>query len=104
MEIRYLCRTVAEFTISSVPSLNFAVRESGHGFATYINDVMARCKVQKAILHCLSASVYNTKNPRSHTGEDPLQPQSITESVIYFNEELLDTHVVEAFQVYTICI
>ena len=80
-----------------------SVRESGHGFATYINDVMARCKVQKAILHCLSASVYNTRNPRASVspggGVDALHAQSITESIIHFNEEVLDSHVVEAFQV-----
>ena len=64
---------------------------------------MARCKVQKAILHCLSASVYNTRNPRpsaaSGCGVDALHAQTITESIIHFNEEILDSHVVEAFQV-----
>ncbi|XP_035686504.1 protein dopey-1-like isoform X1 [Branchiostoma floridae] len=35
------------------------VGESSRGFATYISDLLSRCKVQKAVLHCLLATVYS---------------------------------------------
>ncbi|XP_070567212.1 protein DOP1A-like [Ptychodera flava] len=37
------------------------VKESGKGTATFIKDLMSRCKVQKAILHCLLATVLNAR-------------------------------------------
>lgn len=33
------------------------VRESGHGFGNFITDLLSRCRVQKAIIHCLAATV-----------------------------------------------
>lgn len=41
------------------------VRESGRGSATFIIDLLMRCKVQKAVLYCLLATVSNAKRETS---------------------------------------
>uniref|UniRef100_A0ABM0MUJ4 Protein dopey-1-like n=1 Tax=Saccoglossus kowalevskii TaxID=10224 RepID=A0ABM0MUJ4_SACKO len=41
--------------------LVYVVKESGRGTATFIKDLLSRCKVQKAILHCLLATVLNAR-------------------------------------------
>ena len=56
-------------------------RDSGRGFATYISDVIARCKLQKTILHCLLASVYDAREQTSGG-----RRQHITEAIVHFNE------------------
>lgn len=38
------------------------VRESGHGFGNFITDLLSRCKVQKAIVHCLAATTKSNAN------------------------------------------
>lgn len=40
------------------------VKESGAGFGTYISDMFARCKVQKALLHCLLSTLYERTGVR----------------------------------------
>ena len=70
-------------------------KDSGRGFSTYISDLMSRCKVQKALLHCLLASVFNARlKPPGH--EESL---NITEAIISFNEENMDANTNETFQV-----
>lgn len=38
------------------------VRESGHGFGNFITDLLSRCKVQKAIVHCLAITTKSNAN------------------------------------------
>lgn len=40
------------------------VKESGAGFGTYISDMFSRCKVQKALLHCLLSTLYERTGVR----------------------------------------
>lgn len=41
------------------------VKESGAGFGTYISDMFSRCKVQKALLHCLLSTLYERTGVRT---------------------------------------
>lgn len=69
-------------------------KDSGKGFSTYIGDLLSRCKVQKALLHCLLASVYNARmKPLNHNN------QNLTEAIISFNEENMDANTNETFQI-----
>lgn len=54
------------------------VRESGHGFGNFITDLLSRCRVQKAIIHCLAATVNETcETPiSSRPSSDTLQSSS----------------------------
>ena len=58
-------------------------RDSGRGFATYISDVISRCKLQKTILHCLLASVYDAREKaKTKTQNGPF-----TEAIVSFNQQ-----------------
>ena len=70
-------------------------KDSGKGFATYINDLLSKCKTQKALLHCVLASVYNAR--RKAAGQD--MGGNFTEAIISFNEENMDANTNETFQV-----
>lgn len=37
------------------------MRDSGRSFVSYISDLLGRCKLQKALLHTLLASVYDAR-------------------------------------------
>ena len=50
------------------------VKENGASFGTYISDMFSRCKVQKALLHCLVSTLYY------RTGSSAASAQSDTES------------------------
>ncbi|XP_033095946.1 protein dopey-1-like isoform X2 [Anneissia japonica] len=43
------------------------VKMNGRGFATFISDLLQRCKVQKAVLYCLLASVFNSRKQYKKT-------------------------------------
>ena len=47
-----------ELLLSVMWQLVEVVKESGGGFGTYISDMFLRCKVQKALLHCLISTLY----------------------------------------------
>ena len=49
------------------------VRESGHGFGNFITDLLSRCRVQKAIIHCLAATV-NGKCESTSSSRPPANP------------------------------
>ncbi|KAL3189339.1 hypothetical protein MRX96_002656 [Rhipicephalus microplus] len=75
------------------------VRDSGRSFAIYLNDLLTRCKVQKALLHCLVASVYGFQKPSSENDN------ALTVGIIEFNEKIpagegLAEDFQETFQVY----
>ncbi|EDO38329.1 predicted protein, partial [Nematostella vectensis] len=50
--------TSAEVLTSIVWQLVEVVRETGAGFGPFISDLFTRCKVQKALLHCLVSTLY----------------------------------------------
>ena len=68
------------------------MKDSGKSFASYIKDLLSRCKLQKALLHCCLASVYNLR--KKGGGSD-----KITEAIVSFNEDDLDPSANETFQV-----
>ncbi|VDI65588.1 Hypothetical predicted protein [Mytilus galloprovincialis] len=70
------------------------MRESGKSFMSYIKDLLTRCKVQKALLHCTLASVYNARKRSSSENT-----HKISETIIAFNEENLDSSANETFQI-----
>ena len=70
------------------------VRDSGRSFAIYICDLLTKCKVQKALLHCVLASVYNARQKTAGEATEG----NITEAIINFNEEDMDNNTNETFQ------
>ena len=61
------------------------VRESGHGFGNFITDLLSRCRVQKAIIHCLAATV-------NQTCESPMPSESSRKS----SEETVDHMILQS--------
>lgn len=53
--------------------------------ASYMNDLLNRCKVQKILLHCLSAQTVNNVSTDSCQ-----EPVSFSKVIIDFNEEISD--------------
>ena len=82
-------------TVLLTELINLA-RESGRGFSTYIGDLLSRCKVQKALLHCVLASVYNSR--KKAVGVE-MEQSNFTEAIISFNEENMDANTNETFQI-----
>lgn len=70
------------------------MRDSGRSFVSYISDLLGRCKLQKALLHTLLASVYDARLKPSGGKKAP----SLTEAIIEFNNTGLDRSIKEAFQ------
>ncbi len=91
-EVQILSCEILTLLLSELVNI---AKESGRGFSTYMNDLMGRCKVQKALLHCLLASVYNSRQKDS-TQETV---SNITEVIISFNEENMDINTNETFQI-----
>ena len=71
------------------------MRDSGRNFVSYISDLLSRCKVQKALLHCVLATIYNCRKRK----DKDLISSKITEAIIAFNEENLVPSANETFQV-----
>ncbi|XP_046810571.1 protein dopey-1 homolog isoform X2 [Lucilia cuprina] len=67
------------------------VKGMGKGLACYLADLMARCKLQKVILHCLNSSV----NTYGHH----YQGSTMAEQIINFNNPQDDNLHAEAFQI-----
>ncbi|XP_037079103.1 LOW QUALITY PROTEIN: protein dopey-1-like [Pollicipes pollicipes] len=69
----------AEILTSMFSELVTVVRSSGRGFATYLADLLQRCKVQKTLLNCLLSTVHSLRaGPRAET--------TLTEDIMDFNE------------------
>jgi hypothetical protein len=71
------------------------MKDSGKNFASYMSDLFQRCKVQKALLHCLLAVIYNSRQ-RQDTEQNVAK---FTEDIVQFNEENLLPAVNETFLV-----
>ncbi|XP_065293600.1 protein DOP1A isoform X1 [Dermacentor albipictus] len=95
-DVRLLCCELLRLVFSELVAV---VRDSGRSFAVYLNDLLTRCKVQKALLHCLVASVYSFEKPYSENDN------ALTVRIIEFNEKIsngegLAEDFQETFQVY----
>lgn len=95
-DVRLLCCELLRLVFSELVAV---VRDSGRSFAIYLNDLLTRCKVQKALLHCLVASVYGFQKPPSENDN------ALTVGIIEFNEKIpsgegLAEDFQETFQVY----
>ncbi|XP_077487312.1 LOW QUALITY PROTEIN: protein DOP1A [Amblyomma americanum] len=95
-DVRLLCCELLRLVFSELVAV---VRDSGRSFAVYLNDLLTRCKVQKALLHCLVASVYGFQKPTSESDH------ALTVGIIEFNEKVPDGEGLaedfqETFQVY----
>lgn len=90
-EVHILACEVLTLLMSELISI---MRESGKSLMSYIKDLLIRCKLQKALLHCALASIYNS---RRKTG--PETASKISETIILFNEENLDPSANETFQI-----
>ncbi|CAN7989377.1 unnamed protein product [Ixodes hexagonus] len=96
-DVRLLCCEVLRLVFSEMVAV---VRDSGRSFAVYLGDLLMRCKVQKALLHCLVASVYGFQRKAGSENE-----RAITTDIIEFNEKVpvgegLAEDFQETFQVY----
>lgn len=71
------------------------MRDSGKNFVSYISDLLSRCKVQKALLHCVLATIFNCRKRK----DKDVVSSKITEAIIAFNEENLSPSASETFQI-----
>ena len=71
------------------------MRDSGRNFVSYISDLLSRCKVQKALLHCVLATIFNNRKRKDRD----TSASKITEAIIAFNEENLVASANETFQI-----
>lgn len=78
--VRLLCMEVLTLVFSELVGI---VKDSGKSFASYLSDLLNRSKVQKTLLHCLAASVYDSQ-PKS--GSDDEKNITFTENIVDFNE------------------
>lgn len=76
------------------------VRESGHGFGNFITDLLSRCRVQKAIIHCLAATVDETpESPMSSASASDnsrSSTDSFPESSLRPSEETVDQMILQS--------
>ncbi|XP_053397950.1 protein dopey-1-like isoform X3 [Mercenaria mercenaria] len=91
-QVHILATETLTMMMSEIVSL---MRDSGKNFVSYISDLFQRCKVQKALLHCILAEIYNG---RRKLDKDQFG-QKITEAIIAFNEDGIDSSANEAFQI-----
>lgn len=73
------------------------VKESGAGFGTYISDLFSRCKVQKALLHCLLSTLYERTGVRGPSSAISPSP-TLRPSHIHVSSEISQSQA-RAFQV-----
>ncbi|KAL3881558.1 hypothetical protein ACJMK2_027984, partial [Sinanodonta woodiana] len=92
-EVHILAAETLTLIITEVISI---MRDSGKNFVSYISDLLQRCKVQKALFHCILASIHNCRKKKK--GDDHMT-HHITEAIIAFNEENLDSSLNETFQI-----
>ena len=71
------------------------MKDSGRNFVSYISDLLSRCKVQKTLLHCVLATIFNCRKRK----DKDLTSSKITEAIIAFNEENLMPSANETFQI-----
>ncbi|CAG5127027.1 unnamed protein product, partial [Candidula unifasciata] len=81
-----------------VSELLSIMKESGKNFVSYISDLLSRCKLQKSLLHCLLASVYNQGCNGPASNSSRTEAVKLTEMIIDFNENSLDPSVNDTFQ------
>lgn len=99
-EVQLMAAEVLNILLSELVVL---VRDGGKGFASYIADLLGKCKVQKTVLHCVMSSVYNTRL-REHDTAETASP-SLTETILNFNtddagtESLTDSYLIALLKI-----
>lgn len=91
-EVHILSAEILKHLVSELINI---MKESGKSFVSYISDLLTKCKLQKAILHSVLASVYNARQTPSNV----LQPVNFTETIVSFNEDSLEASANETFQI-----
>lgn len=91
-QVHILATETLTLMLSEIISI---MRDSGKNFVSYISDLLQRCKVQKVLLHCILAEIYNSMIKK----ETDKSSHNITEAIIAFNEEKVDPSANEAFQI-----
>lgn len=81
--VRLLCMEVLTLVFSELVGI---VKDSGKSFASYLSDLLSRSKVQKTLLHCLAASVYDSQ-PKNWSDDE--KNMTFTETIVEFNEKPL---------------
>lgn len=84
-EVQLLAIDVLTLLFAEVATV---VRDSAKGFASYISNLLAKCKVQKTILHCVLSGVFlldRQKSPSSRP-DSFRRIETFTEAIIHFNE------------------
>ncbi|GIY38627.1 protein dopey-1 [Caerostris darwini] len=79
--VRLLCMEVLTLVFSELVGI---VKDSGKSFASYLSDLLHRSKVQKTLLHCLAASVYDSQHQVATESE---KNTTFTEAIVEFNEK-----------------
>ncbi|XP_054721369.1 protein dopey-1-like [Uloborus diversus] len=79
--VRLLCMEVLTLVFSELVGI---VKDSGKCFASYLIDLLHRTKVQKTLLHCLAASVYDSQLKVLSLEEKSV---TFTETIVEFNEK-----------------
>lgn len=79
--VRLLCMEVLTLVFSELVGI---VKDSGKCFASYLSDLLHRSKVQKTLLHCLAASVYDSQH-KSYAKDE--KAHTFTETIVEFNEK-----------------
>ncbi|XP_042903309.1 protein DOP1A isoform X2 [Parasteatoda tepidariorum] len=77
--VRLLCMEVLTLVFSELVGI---VKDSGKCFANYLSDLLHRSKVQKTLLHCLAASVYDSRYKILDE-----KCMAFTETIVDFNEK-----------------
>ncbi|KAJ8315121.1 hypothetical protein KUTeg_007271 [Tegillarca granosa] len=90
-DVHILASEVLTLLISELITI---MKESGKNFISYIKDLLTRCKLQKSLLHCCLASVYNMRQK-----QEKEKSSLITEAIISFNEDNLHQSANETFQI-----
>ncbi|XP_044736097.1 protein dopey-1 homolog isoform X1 [Chrysoperla carnea] len=71
------------------------VKESGKGFASYITDLLLKCKLQKVLLHSLVASVKSCDTDKKSFTDEIL----IFNNIVFKKSDKIVSENVESFQV-----
>lgn len=101
--ISYLQVQISSVELLSLISCELCgiVRDSGHGLACYLADLLTRVKLQKVLLHCVLSTVLQQQNKNRSSSHH----NSFTHEILMFNEDDDDVKVdgvsrhSEAFQV-----
>ena len=90
---KHVQQVACEVLTLLLTELTFLAKDNGVNFATYISDVISRCKLQKTVLYCLTASVYDSARlvmtssaSDSEAEVTRSKKNTLSENIVAFNE------------------